>query len=173
MAILTRNRLNNTFNQFQGKHKKVLCVCSAGVLRSPTAAHILSAEPFNFNTRAVGTSNEYALIPIDLAHIAWAECIVVMDDSQLETINKMQMELITDHYGTHYMLENKFIPVYNLNIEDDYDYRDPAMVSIMTQKLNTLFSDAIVKKSYCRVNKSDKSECVLHNLQCSYPECCN
>ena len=43
------NRLANTQNKYQGKYKKVLCVCSAGLLRSPTAALVLSQEPFNFN----------------------------------------------------------------------------------------------------------------------------
>ena len=139
MATTTRNRLSNTFNQFQGKYTKVLCVCSAGVLRSPTAAHILSAEPFNFNTRAVGTAQSYALIPIDVAHVAWAEIIVVMDSSHMAIVNEMQNDLITNYHGKHYMVENKYVPVYNLNIEDDYDYRDPTLVAIMTEKFDKLF----------------------------------
>ena len=46
-----RNRLSNVNNRFQGNFKRVLYVCSAGLLRSPTLAEILSQAPYNFNTR--------------------------------------------------------------------------------------------------------------------------
>src|SRR5258708_32622248 len=74
------NRLGNITNRFQGKYKKVLCVCSAGLLRSPTAAFVLSQEPYNFNTRAVGIEEEFALIPIDRVVVEWADEIVCMQD---------------------------------------------------------------------------------------------
>lgn len=48
------NRIANASNKFQGSYKRVLCVCSAGLLRSPTAALVLSKDPYNFNTRACG-----------------------------------------------------------------------------------------------------------------------
>ena len=57
----TFNKLANTRNPYQGTSKRVLCVCSAGLLRSPTIAWILSNPPFNFNTRAAGVSLEYVL----------------------------------------------------------------------------------------------------------------
>ena len=58
-----RNRLHNATNPYQGSYKKVLCVCSAGMLRAPTAAVVLSRPPYDFNTRAVGTDLGTALIP--------------------------------------------------------------------------------------------------------------
>ena len=70
-----RNRLGNVSNGFQGKFRRVLCVCSAGLLRSPTLAEILSQPPYNFNTRAVGIAKEFALIPIDMAHAAWSTLV--------------------------------------------------------------------------------------------------
>ena len=51
------NRLGNSKNPYQGDFKKVLCVCSAGLLRSPTAAWVLSNAPFNFNTREIGRAH--------------------------------------------------------------------------------------------------------------------
>ena len=48
------NRLGNSRNIYQGKDKRVLCVCSAGLLRSPTAANVLHKE-FGYNTRACGS----------------------------------------------------------------------------------------------------------------------
>ena len=40
----TLNQLANINNPYQGKSKKVLCLCSAGLLRSPTAANVLHRE---------------------------------------------------------------------------------------------------------------------------------
>lgn len=39
--MITKNRLMNANNGFQGDSKRVLFVCTAGVLRSPTAAHYI------------------------------------------------------------------------------------------------------------------------------------
>jgi predicted protein tyrosine phosphatase len=91
--MIKRNQLGVLFNAYQGKHKKVLTVCSAGCLRSPTAAHILSSEPWNYNTRCAGTSAEYAIVPITEALIVWADVIVCMDEFQQLHINTMQNKL--------------------------------------------------------------------------------
>ena len=60
----TMNKLHNLRNPFQGEAKKVLCVCSAGLLRSPTAAIILQRD-YGFNTRSCGINPDYALIDFD------------------------------------------------------------------------------------------------------------
>ena len=78
MIIAKLNQLANVGNPFQGKAKKVLCVCSAGLLRSPTLANVLHRQ-FGFNTRAVGYCQEYALIPISQALIWWADEIVFVN----------------------------------------------------------------------------------------------
>jgi predicted protein tyrosine phosphatase len=95
--MIKRNQLGVIFNAFQGKHKKVLTVCSAGCLRSPTAAHILSGHPWNFNTRCAGTSSEYAIVPVTEALIVWADVILVMDEWQQRHINEMQNVLATEY----------------------------------------------------------------------------
>ena len=59
------NRIGNASNRHQGSYKKVLCVCSGGLLRSPTAAVVLAHEPFNYNTRSCDITAEYALTKID------------------------------------------------------------------------------------------------------------
>ena len=53
-ADFLMNRIANSTNPFQKDYKRVLCVCSAGLLRSPTAAYVLSQAPYNYNTRAAG-----------------------------------------------------------------------------------------------------------------------
>jgi len=107
------NRLANSKNQFQGEYKKVLCVCSAGILRSPTAAMVLSQEPYNFNTRAAGLTAEFALVPVDEVLLHWADEIVVFEDRQAEQVRKM---LKTPK------------PVISLDIPDNYGYRDPDLI---------------------------------------------
>lgn len=76
------NRIGNAANPYQGRARKVLCVCSAGLLRSPTAANVLHAE-YGFNTRACGVFSEFALIPLDEALIYWADEIVFVQPSTL------------------------------------------------------------------------------------------
>ena len=82
------NRLFNCSNPYQGKAKKVLCVCSAELLRSPTAAVILQQE-YGYNTRAVGVEDSFALIPIDDVLIEWADEIVCADIDHVDVVKKL------------------------------------------------------------------------------------
>lgn len=110
----TMNRMANCHNQFQGDFKKVLCVCSAGLLRSPTAALVLSRDPFNFNTRASGCVSEYALMPVDEVLIEWADEIVVMERAHERAVRKMT--------------DKKIIC---LNVPDKYAYRNPELMELI------------------------------------------
>ena len=76
----TMNKLANCHNKYQGNAKKVLCVCSAGLLRSPTIAKVL-AEEYGHNTRAAGIAEEYALIDVTDVLIEWADEIVVAEQA--------------------------------------------------------------------------------------------
>ena len=133
--MIKRNQLGVIFNAFQGKHKKVLTVCSAGCLRSPTAAHILSGHPWNFNTRCAGTSAEYAIVPVTEALIVWADVILVMDEVQQLHINTMQNLLASEYEAFEYK------QVINLDIPDNYEYRDPRLLKIMNEKFEELFPE--------------------------------
>ena len=77
------NRLANSSNRFQTPAKRVLCVCSAGLLRSPTTANVLHQE-YGFNTRAAGIVKEYALIPVDEVLIEWADEIVWVEQEKFD-----------------------------------------------------------------------------------------
>lgn len=118
------NRLANASNPYQGDRKKVLCVCSAGLLRSPTAAWILSNEPFGFNTRSAGASDDYALIPLDTVLVSWADEIVVMEEWQREVVQKFDAD----------------ITVHLLSVPDNYGFRDERLVEVMTEKLKVIFN---------------------------------
>jgi len=99
------NRLYTCKNPHQGDARKVLCVCSAGLLRSPTTANVLH-RTYGYNTRAAGLTKEYALIPVDDVLLSWADEVVVMEPwmyQELES-NKVVKHLIC------------------LNIPDQYPY---------------------------------------------------
>ena len=130
---ISRNRMGVINNPYQDKHKKVLTVCSAGCLRSPTAAHILASGPFNFNTRCCGTTVEYAIVPLNGGLVMWADEIVVMDEDQAAIVNSIQSKLYEDYVGFI------FRAVHILDIEDNYAYRDPKLVKIMTDKFFKIF----------------------------------
>lgn len=122
-GMSTMNRLANTKNQYQSNRKKVLCVCSAGLLRSPTIAWVLSNEPYNCNTRAAGVVNEYALIPADEVLVEWADEIVCAEAEHLERIR--------------YLLDarNTEKPVHVLGLPDVHEMRSPELVEAVKSSL--------------------------------------
>lgn len=124
---MSYNRIANVGNRFQGDRKKVLCVCSAGLLRSPTLAWILSNEPFGYNTRAVGTSSEYALIPLEEVHLRWADAVVFVDEGNYR-IAKYDYEDLLNNMECHV-----------LQIPDQYPFRDEKLVEIATEELKKVF----------------------------------
>lgn len=117
-----QNRVQNARNNNQGSAKKVLCVCSAGLLRSPTAAVVLAQE-YGYNTRAVGIIEDYALIVLDNVLIAWADEIVFMDEH---------------HYRNAQFLFDKFpwdkIKTRVLDIPDCYGYMQPELQEAILNK---------------------------------------
>lgn len=115
---VTNNRLHNVTNPWQGDTKKVLCVCSAGLLRAPTIANVLHSK-YEYNVRAVGIEKEYALIPIDSALIYWADEIVVAEPWMAMEI----AEHITDD-----------TPIKSLNLPDEYGYMDTHLVEMIEQR---------------------------------------
>jgi len=132
-----RNRMANSRNMYQGARKRVLCCCSAGLLRSPTAAWILSNEPWGFNTRAVGCTPEYALIPVDEALVFWADEIVVMDDVQ-ELIVR---DLLNKAYDSP--TEANAVPVHVISVPDIYECRQPELIEALTKKFKEIWPNPI------------------------------
>jgi predicted protein tyrosine phosphatase len=110
-------------NSYQGDYKRVLCVCSAGILRSATAAHVLCQYPYDFNTRNVGTA-PYALIPLTEDLIQWADEIVCMESEHEIVVRQKMIEFAF----------NK--PIITLHIEDIYEYRNPKLVKLIQMKYN-------------------------------------
>ena len=114
------NRLANVHSRFQGQYKRVLCVCSAGLLRSPTAAVVLSQPPFEFNTRAAGCVPEYALVPVDDALLAWADEVVCMEFNHARIL------------AENFNIDDKIIIV--LDIPNNYEYRDAELMTLIRER---------------------------------------
>lgn len=118
------NRKHNARNPYQGIYKRVLCVCSAGLLRSPTLAWLLSNEPYNYNTRAAGIDVGHALIPVDDVLIEWADEIICMDEYQQKILREKTTK-----------------PVINLKIGDSFEYRDKGLIKIMKMHYEAIISE--------------------------------
>ena len=115
-----QNAMWNCKNPYQGDDIKVLCLCSAGLLRSPTIAKVLS-EFNGFNPRSAGV-NDYALIPVDEVLIHWADIVICAD---IEHKRKLEADKLLP----------KNTEVYVLDIPDNFAYNDPELRKIIKQKL--------------------------------------
>jgi predicted protein tyrosine phosphatase len=119
------NQFYNAKNEFQGSAKKVLCVCSAGLLRSPTAANVLHKE-YGYNTRAVGCDLGHALIPITKVLCYWADEIVVMEFHQKQTVEVFLKD----------MAWSKDKPIICLNVPDEFEYMNTALQKMILTEYN-------------------------------------
>lgn len=110
------NRLGNAKNPYQGDAKKVLCLCSAGLLRSPTLASVLH-QKFGYNVRAAGVSQEYALVPVNQVLLHWADEVVCVEQS-------VQDMLVAQLRDWNWALKANLVV---LNLPDQYQYNDPEL----------------------------------------------
>jgi predicted protein tyrosine phosphatase len=84
---------------------------------------VLSQPPYNFNTRAVGTDKEFALIPVDEVLIQWADEIVCMEHEHEKSLRKQF---------------NIEVPILVLGITDRYAYRDPELMNLISHNYEDL-----------------------------------
>jgi len=95
-------------------------VCSAGLLRSPTVAWILSNDPWNYNTRAAGITESHALIPVDEVLVSWADEIVCVQPQIKQALENL------------YDTKDKVVVA--LDIPDKYGYRDFRLVDAIIEQ---------------------------------------
>ena len=118
--------IDNARNRFGREgFKTVLCVCSAGLLRSPTAAKVLQQEPYSFNTRSCGVEG-YALIPLSAPLIEWADAIVCMGKAN-------------DHEAlvrVHSYFVKRPKPIISLDIPDKFCYSDPELIKLIKERFD-------------------------------------
>jgi len=102
-------------NPYQGSDKKVLFVCSAGILRSATAARIYAKK---YNTRAAGSAS-YALIPVSHELLLWADEVVFVNRENF-LATKINYDLDE--------IKNRGTVITVLDIPDDYEHMDPDLI---------------------------------------------
>ena len=115
------NRMMIAKNPYQGETKKVLTICSAGILRSPTAAKVI-AEEYGYNTRAAGAEEEFALIPVSEVLLEWADEIVFMEQRHYDIVKgAFENEIIERKCKV-------------LDVPDIYPWNDPKLVAAIKEQ---------------------------------------
>ena len=106
--------------------KHVLFVCSQNRLRSPTAEQIFANYP-GIECTSAGLNND-AENPVTPEVLDWAELIFVME--------KTHRNKLSTKFKKH--LSNKRIIC--LDIPDDYEFMEPALIRILQSKVTRFFS---------------------------------
>jgi len=123
MIEATKNQLTNIGNPYQTFTKRVLVVCSAGLLRSPTLANVLHKE-LGYNTRACGSALNFALIPISEALVHWCDELVFVDEDCKDYLDQEIKEEIA-------LADCREI---TLNLPDQYDWMDDELQMIALEQ---------------------------------------
>lgn len=112
-------------NPYQGKDKKVVFVCSMGILRSATGARLYARR---YNTRSAGTWPD-ALIPLTPLLISWAD--------ELVFVNKENWEQMIKRYSVIDGATDLFQKIKEakvLDIPDSYEHMHPALVNAFEEQ---------------------------------------
>jgi len=117
-------RLGNVDNRYQMilGYPRTLCVCTGGLLRSPTLAWVLSNPPWNRNTRAAGSDIDCALVHANDLLLTWADEIVFVNPINAAQVAKRYKPRETQR-------------VYVLDVPDHFAYRDPELVEGLAKEL--------------------------------------
>jgi predicted protein tyrosine phosphatase len=89
---------------------------------------VLSANPYNFNTRSAGTES-YALIPVTEDLLLWADEIVCADTEHAMWVRNKMMTWMLDK------------PIINLEIPDNYEYRNPKLIQMIKDRYESKTSE--------------------------------
>jgi predicted protein tyrosine phosphatase len=122
MNKMRMNAMAICHNSFQGPMKRILCLCSGGLLRSPTAAVVLQRE-FGYNTRSAGV-HDFALIELSPELQEWADEIVVMEDFMVQ-----------------YVTNEK--PIIVLDIPDNYEYMNEELQELIKTKYKEILQSGL------------------------------
>lgn len=108
--------------------KKLLFLCSRNKLRSPTAEAVF-AEYAELEVESAGL-DRYAEVPVSTEAIEWADMIFVMEKSHKSKLSKNFQPFL------------KGKRVICLDIPDDYEYMEPALIELLKQKVLPLLKIA-------------------------------
>ncbi|MEH2410405.1 low molecular weight protein tyrosine phosphatase family protein [Nostoc sp.] len=102
-------------------NEKALIFCSQNKLRSPTAEAVFS-EYEELETDSAGL-DRYAEVPVSTEAIIWADIIFVMEKSHKSKLSKNFQPLLKDKR------------IICLDIPDEYEYMEPALIELLKQKV--------------------------------------
>lgn len=106
--------------------KRVLFVCTQNRLRSPTAEQVFSNRP-GFEVASAGI-DPAAGVPVSPELLEWADVIFVMERAHRNKLAK--------RFGPH--LKSKRVVC--LDIPDEFEYMDPALVKLLELKVGPFFA---------------------------------
>lgn len=101
-------------------YHRILFVCSQNKLRSPTAEAVFSNHP-QVDVESAGLNHD-AAVPLSAEQVEWADLIFVMEKSHRIKLTKKFRKY----------LAGKRVVV--LDIPDNYDYMDPALVELLKRR---------------------------------------
>jgi predicted protein tyrosine phosphatase len=101
--------------------KHVLFVCSQNLLRSPTAEQVFASYPGIECTSAGLARDTHNPVTDDL--VEWADLIFVME--------KRHRRRLADKFGKRLKTQR----VICLDIPDDYEFMDPALIELLNKKV--------------------------------------
>lgn len=119
-------------NPYQGSDKKVLFVCSMGILRSATGSRIYGHK---YNTRSAGTYDE-ALIQITEPLLQWADQVVFVHRENYDQAQKFLVEKGVDPY---YLIEKSVV----LNIPDNFEHMHPEIIKAYEEQYEPVVNERI------------------------------
>lgn len=96
-------------------------MCDQNRLRSPTAEAVFRDDP-RVEARSAGV-REGAVTPVTAESLDWADVIFVMQRSQRNLIRKRFPEVYA---------RKRIVCLY---IDDDYDHMDPALIALLTARV--------------------------------------
>jgi predicted protein tyrosine phosphatase len=100
---------------------KVLFVCDANRLRSPTAEAIFSARPL-LDVKSAGLAKQ-ATVPLTIELLEWADLTFVME--------KRQRNIIQSRFKGIYQ-RKRIICLY---IPDDFEFMDPELINLLEERV--------------------------------------
>lgn len=115
---IRRCQMGAARNPYQGSDKRVLFVCSMGILRSATAARLYAQK---YNTRACGTYDD-ALIQISPMLLAWADEVVFVNEANY------------NHVKNAYDGEEFHHNIKVLDIPDMYEHMHPELIKAFEEQ---------------------------------------
>jgi predicted protein tyrosine phosphatase len=106
--------------------KRVLFVCTQNQLRSPTAEQIFSNRA-GFEVASAGTDPS-AAVPVSPELLEWADVIFVMERAHRNKLLK------------RFRPQLKSKRIVCLDIPDEFEYMDPALVRLLEAKVGPFFA---------------------------------